>query len=290
MQEKITLACITQDRIENIKRLLNRCIDYVDRVIIVDSFSVDGTREWAENFSPKVLVVQRQWDDSFARQYNEYLKYVEDGWVLILDDDEYPSKALLKSLPEVIEKSNNYRNYGIVEYRCNPIDIDNNGIIIGDNGPVNYYRQLFYKYEVGMRYIIDLHQSLIGHKNRNVVKREEVYYHIKSEQDMYRNAIRNWWIDGVWMTGASSGFRPPEWYELRDVVLEAYPDVKVFGDWNSIMLIGNMDKRIKDHLYKIKDIKDEHPNRLFNELRATWRYYFEMLHPEEKIEYEKNLS
>ena len=43
-----------------------------------------------------------------------------------------------------------------------------------------------------------------------------------------------------------------------------------------------MDQSVKDYLYKIKDIPDEPPTRLLNELRAYRKYYFEKLHPEEK--------
>jgi hypothetical protein len=151
-----------------------------------------------------------------------------------------------------------------------------------DTGPCNYYRQIFYLYQPGMKYMIDLHQALVGYKNGRMIRRPETYYHIKSDRDEYRNACRNWWIAGVWMPNASSGIKHKEWYELRGIVLKAYPDIKVFGDFNSIMIKGNMDQAVRDYLYKIKDIPDEQPDRLLNELRAYWKYYFEKLHPEEK--------
>jgi hypothetical protein len=48
------------------------------------------------------------------------------------------------------------------------------------------------------------------------------------------------------------------------------------------MVKGNMDQKVKDYLISVKDIPDEPPERLLNELRAYWKYYFEKLHPEEK--------
>jgi hypothetical protein len=211
------------------------------------------------------------------------------GWVLLCDDDELPSEALLKSLRDIVKESEEGKRYSCVEFTCHPIEIDRDGKIIGDNGPVQYYRQIFFLYQTNMKYMIDLHQALVGYKNGRMIRRPETYYHIKSDDDNYRNACRNWWIAGVWMSGASDGIRHPEWHELRKVVLESYPDVKVFSDFNAIMVKGNMDKRVKDHLYKIKDIQDSPPDRYFNELRAYWRYYFEKLWPNERIEYEKNM-
>jgi len=283
MSETITLACVTQNRIKNIQRNIPKMIDYVDRIVIVDGFSVDGTKEWLENYSDKITVVQREWDDSFANQYNRYLDEINDGWVLILDDDEIASIKLLKSLRKLIEESDGGKRYDMVECQAYPLEVDRNGIILSDNGPVNYYRHIFYKYNPGMKYTINLHQNLVGHKIGRPIRTNASYYHIKSEIDEYRNACRNWWIAGVWIDGTNSGYQPPEWHELRAVVVAAYPSVKVFNNFNDILIKGNLDQSVKDYLLKIKDIPDEKPNRLFNEFRAIYKYYFEMLHPEEQI-------
>jgi hypothetical protein len=282
MSEIITLCCVTQNRINKVKNLVQKTIDYVDAMVFVDAFSVDGTKEWLESYSPKIKVVQRKWDDSFARQYDRFVKEIKGGWLLILDDDELASEGMLKALRDIIAQSDGGRIYDIVEFRCHPMEIDKNGVIVSDPGPVHYYRTLLHRYHPGMRYVIDLHQNLIGHRYRRFSRREELYYHIKTDEDGYRNACRNWWIDGVWLDGASSGFRPPEWQEFKSLVQSVYPEVEVFNDFNTIMVKGNMDQRIKDYLYKIKDIPDEKPNRLFNELRSFWKYYFNILHPEEK--------
>ena len=282
MDEIITLCCATQNNIDKVKFLVNRCLDYVDKMVFVDGFSVDGTKEWLEERSPRITVVQREWDDSFANQYNRFIQEINVGWMLICDDDEFPGIEMLRSLRSIVEGADFGRKYDIVEFRSNDIETDSNNVIVYEKGPGNHYRQMLHRYSPGMKYIIDLHQHLIGHKYGRGIRRQEIYYHVKSDRDMYRNACRNWWIDGVWLSGASSGYRPQEWQELRDVVLSAYPEVRVFNDFNAIMVKGNMKEEVKDHLYKIKDIKDEPPQRFFNELRAYWKYYFEKLHPEEQ--------
>jgi glycosyltransferase involved in cell wall biosynthesis len=282
MQEKITYVGITQNRIKNLKMNIPKLIDYVDRAVIVDGYSVDGTKEWLESFSPKIFVPQRKWDDNFGAQHGEYLKHVGEGWCLLCDDDEVPSEELLKNMRQVIDESDEGRKYCVVEYRCNSIDVDKNGKILRDSGPENYRKQLLFKYMPNMYYFVNLHQCLVGHKNGRHLKRHEVYYHIKTEEDSYRGACRNWWVAGVWLGGATEGILVKEWYELKDVVKKAYPHVNVFNDFNDIMIKGNIDQSVKDYICKVKDIQDEPPERILNELRAYWKYYFDILHPEEK--------
>jgi hypothetical protein len=282
MSEIINFACVTQNRIKNMQRNIPKILPYVDRAVIVDGYSVDGTKEWLESYSDKITVVQRKWDDSFANQYNRYLDEIKEGWVLICDDDELPSKRMLESLRSLVDNSDDGNRYSIVEFTCHPLCIDKEGKIVEDNGPATYWRQIFFKYNPGMRYMIDLHQAIVGYKNQRQIRRKEEYYHIKSEEDNFRNACRNWWIDGVWLPRASNGYHPPEWQEFKDVIRRHYPHVNVFNDVNEIFIKGNIHPEVKKYLEKIKDIQDEPPKRLFNELRAFYRYYYEFLHPEEK--------
>ena len=217
----------------------------------------DGTKEWLETQGPKVKVVQRQWDDSFARQYNRFVQEISEGWLLILDDDEVPSADMLKIMREVVaDLIIGGRKYDMIEFKSHPIEIDKDNKIVNNNGPVNYYRFLLHRYNPGMKYVIDLHQNLVGHKYRSPLRREETYYHIKTAEDGYRNSSRNWWIAGVWLPNDTIGYKPPEWHEFNTLVKSVYPHINVFSDFNAILVKGNMDERIKDYLYKIKDIPD----------------------------------
>ncbi len=290
-KERINYAGITQNRLHLIKRNIPKVIDYVDNIVIVDGFSTDGTKEWLENYSPKITVVQRKWDDNFSNQHNAYLGPIEDGWVLVCDDDELPSVDLLKCLPEVIEESNGGYKYCTVEFRSHPMR-EEDGEIVEDPGPSNFHKEIFFKYNPGMHYDVNLHQSMNGyfidekkHKKHILLKRRpELYYHLKPNTELYRSAVRNWWVAGIWPGGEiKEGIKCPEWYEMKDLVKEVYPQVKVYRDFDEIMVSGNIDKRIKDFFIKYKDIPDEEDKtRFMNELRAYWKYYFDILHPEEK--------
>jgi hypothetical protein len=97
-----------------------------------------------------------------------------------------------------------------------------------------------------------------------------------------RDSCRNWWISGVWNDDINAGVQPKEWHDFRKLVLDAYPDVKVFADIDNIMKAGNMDQKIKDYLTQVVPfLVDEGQNRKFWELKQFARYYFNILHPSE---------
>lgn len=279
--DSITYVVVTQDRLENNKRNFPVILPYVDRAVVVDGFSKDGTLEYLKSLGSKVQVVQNKWEDSFAKQYNQYLKHIKGGWVLLCDDDELPSDGLLRSLRELVKQSEKGSKFSTVEFRANDISYQ-----VGkwdqrvDNGPCEYYRQIFFKWYPDMRYEIDLHQALIGLRGP-VARCTEHYYHIKSTRDEYRNACRNFFIEGPWPSGArTQGLRCEKWQELRDVVKGQHPEVEVYADLNSLLVSGQISQVVEQFIKDHKDYKRGAPDDVYNELRAYYRYYFEILHPE----------
>jgi glycosyltransferase involved in cell wall biosynthesis len=278
--DSITYVVVTQDRLENNKRNFPVILPHVDRAVVVDGFSKDGTFDYLKSLGSKVQIVQNKWEDSFAKQYNQYLKHIKGGWVLLCDDDELPSDGLLRSLRELVKQSENGSKFSTVEFRANDISYQ-----VGkwdqrvDNGPCEYYRQIFFKWYPDMRYEIDLHQALIGLRGP-IARCTEHYYHIKSTRDEYRNACRNWWVAGIWHGGASDGVRGPEWHALRDLALKHHPEIEVFSDFNAHLVSGSIHPDVETHIRGLKDYKRGDQDDFFNELRAFYRYYFEILHPE----------
>jgi glycosyltransferase involved in cell wall biosynthesis len=274
LMERIHFVCITQNRVENLRRNLPEILPFVDSAVIIDGGSTDETQEYLESLAPKVKRVYRKWDDSFCNQYNEYLKHISDGWILICDDDELPSREMLESLRLVLEASEGGNKYSCVRYRAVSEDPDSGW----RSEPTNYYREMFFRWTARLKYVRDPHQSLKGYYNGKMINRDEVYYHYKNQHQNFYNGCRNYWIAGVWLTEHSQdGVRGPDWNELKQVVLECYPDVKVFRDLNALMEEGNIHPRLKEWLRKWKD----HPDKRYFELRLWHEYYFEFLHPEE---------
>lgn len=271
--EQITYVCITQNRLENLKRNFAQVLPYVDRAVIIDGGSVDGTEEFCKA-TPKVEWHYRKWDDSFANQYNEYLKYIGSGWVLIADDDELPSEGLLASLRRIAEESDEGRNFCCVEFRSWAINPDDNP---PKDHPDDYWRKLFFRYQPGMKYVVDLHQCLVGYQNNKHVRSDLIYYHIKTARDVARNACRNYFIAGIWLPNASDGLRGPEWHAFRDIVKKAYPEVSTFAELDRLFIQGNVHDSVKNWMVEYRD----YGSNLYHELHHFFEYYFEMLHPEE---------
>lgn len=82
--EKLTAIILTFNEESNIKRVLDKLL-WIERIIVVDSFSTDHTIEILEGY-PNVEIHYRKFD-SFANQCNYALTLVNSEWVISLDAD-----------------------------------------------------------------------------------------------------------------------------------------------------------------------------------------------------------
>ena len=274
--EKITFVCVTQNRVGNLKRNFPRILPYVDKAVIIDGGSVDGTEEYCKSFD-NVEWYHRKWDDSFANQYNEYLKHVNEGWVLIFDDDEFPSEELMRELPQIVESSQKGDKFSCVEFRSWSINPEDNP---PKDHPDDYWRKMFFRYQSGMHYSVDLHQCLVGYQNGKHARSNLTYQHIKTPRDVARNACRNYFIAGIWLPNASDGLRGEEWKKLHDIIKKHYPLVTTFSDLNTIFVGGGVKAELQDWLIEHKDFGSN----LYHEVHHFFEYYFEILNPHEYTE------
>jgi len=271
--DTITYVCVTQNRVENLRRNFPQILPYVDRAVIIDGGSADETEVYCKS-QPKVEWHYRKWDDSFANQYNEYLKHIDEGWVLLCDDDELPSKEMLEALRGIVADSGDGETYSCVEFRSWSINSDDE---TPKDHPDDYWRKILFLYSPGMKYQVDLHQCLMGYKTGRHARSNLVYYHIKSIQDVARNACRNYFIAGIWLPNSTDGLRGPEWMDFRAIVKRCYPEVGTFSDLNSLFIKGGIHQDLKDWIISHKD----YGSNLYHEVHHYFEYYFEMLHPEE---------
>jgi len=272
--DSITYVTVTQDRLSNNRRNMPVVMPHVDRVVVVDGFSKDGTFEYLQSLGSKVQVFQREWDDSFANQYNEYLRHIKGGWVLILDDDELPSEQMASVLREVVKQSEGGTKFDTVEFRANDISyVEGEWENHLDNGPCEYYRQMFFKWNPNLRYDIHLHQSLQGLRGP-AAKLKAHYYHIKSTKDELRNACRNYFISGEWPpTPVREGYKTAEWHEMKAILTKKHPEVKVFGHMNSLIVSNQICQEIKDWAAKYAHHNEGVEGESAGELRCYQRYF-----------------
>jgi len=109
---KLPLSAIitTFNEEEHIEALLQQ-LDWVDEVLVVDSFSSDKTVELIEAFD--VTLVQRKYTGP-AEQKNWALQQVKHPWVLILDADERITTELKTEIQTFLQNpSTEYAGYWI---------------------------------------------------------------------------------------------------------------------------------------------------------------------------------
>lgn len=292
--ESLTFACVSKPHLDRLQILVPKVLPYIDRAVIVVGEKDQESVDYLKSLGDKVEVYYYKWHDNFAASWNAYLKQIKDGFVLILDDDEVPSDSMLESLDGYINASAHGENFCCVGFRCNPISEGQ------DLGPCDYYRQVFFRYAPGMKYISadpesGCHQHLYGLQNNRIIrsKDNEVYYHIKSLKDEYRNASRNYFIYGIWRNDQDIQ-RREEWSELHFLIQEIYSEVESFPDLDRLLIAGNIHQRLKDWMVKWwnnlqegSDYLNSHPDYLYtdyNETRAIIQYMYKYLHPEQKPE------
>jgi glycosyltransferase involved in cell wall biosynthesis len=271
--DEITYVVVTQDRLGHNQRNFPIILPHVDRAVVVDGYSKDGTYEYLKSLGPKVEVYQREWDDSFANQYNEYLKHLKGGWVLLCDDDEVPSEEMLLSLRELVKRSNGGAEFGVVEFRSNDISyVEGDWENRVDNGPCDYFRQIFFKWHPDMHYTVHLHQALQGMRGP-VVRCNAHYYHIKSTKDELRNSCRNYFISGEWPSyPVEEGIKTTEWNEMKAILAEHHPEVKIFSQLNGLLVSGQVCQEFKDWANGYAHHNEGVEGESSGELRAFARY------------------
>ncbi|WP_291959824.1 glycosyltransferase family 2 protein [Maribacter sp.] len=101
-KEQLTALVITYNEIGYIEKCIES-VSFADEIIVVDSFSTDGTYEYLKS-NPKVKVIQNPFEN-FTAQKSFALKQAKNDWVLFLDADEVVSDALQKEIKETVSSN-----------------------------------------------------------------------------------------------------------------------------------------------------------------------------------------
>lgn len=100
---KISVLLITYNEYNHLVKLLPK-LDFVDEVIIVDSYSTDSTKELIDQY-PKVQFIQQTFND-FSSQRNYAIEKAKNEWILFLDADEGYSDKFIHEIQQIINSSN----------------------------------------------------------------------------------------------------------------------------------------------------------------------------------------
>jgi len=113
----LTALVLTRDEETNIERTL-RAIQWINKVVIIDSFSSDRTVELAQKVHPTLEIAQREFD-THATQWNFGLDQIQTEWVLTLDADYEVSPELAAEIQRLDPPSTTAGYEADFEYRIN---------------------------------------------------------------------------------------------------------------------------------------------------------------------------
>lgn len=85
--KKLSLTMIVKNESENLKRCLDSVKFIADEIIVVDTGSIDNTKEIAQGYG--ATVYDFVWNNNFSDARNYALKQSTGDWNLVLDADEY---------------------------------------------------------------------------------------------------------------------------------------------------------------------------------------------------------
>jgi glycosyltransferase involved in cell wall biosynthesis len=100
---KLSVIIPTYNEIDYIEDAI-KSINFADEIIVIDSFSTDGTKEKAMALGCKVLA--REFDN-FSAQKNYAINYATGDWILFIDADERVSQRLKIEMLSEIDKNTN---------------------------------------------------------------------------------------------------------------------------------------------------------------------------------------
>ncbi len=106
--KSLSAVIITFNEEKNIERCLKSLIPIVDEIVVVDSYSVDGTAEICRKYD--VIFKERKWDN-YSEQKNYANSLVTSDYILSIDADEEISKELQDSVRNLKSTKNNVDGY-----------------------------------------------------------------------------------------------------------------------------------------------------------------------------------
>lgn len=97
----LSVAMITFNEERIIEKTLSAIHNWVDEIVVVDSFSTDKTIDILEYFN--VSLYKEKWQ-GYSKQKNLAISKCNGSWILVLDADEIVNDALKREILDTIKK------------------------------------------------------------------------------------------------------------------------------------------------------------------------------------------
>lgn len=133
----LSLCMIVRDEEDVLERCLKSIKDIVDEIIIVDTGSIDKTKEIALKYTDKLY--HFEWIDNFAAARNFSFSKAEKDFVMWLDADDVIWEEDIKKLKELKEELSNDTDYVTMIYN---LDFDEFGNVNLSNRRIRLVNRL----------------------------------------------------------------------------------------------------------------------------------------------------
>ena len=222
-----------------------------------------------------VEVYAREWDDDFPEMRNFYLCLAQHGdWLVVEDSDEYHCDNTFKEIRNLVATAER-EGY-------NMLLVNAHDFFGEDFRKSDFFKGLIYRKEPGMRHVgvgnvPKVHETLVSPmvpvKACKLDPEHYWYDHFKSMDDIYERAARNVFIAGG---GNNVGDVNHQWKVLRNICESL--GITRWHQFREYLRKGNIDPRLKEWIIDNRRMGFDWQN----EMADLFRYYFHVLHPEER--------
>src|SRR5687767_12961429 len=98
----VSLCMIVRNEEQNLAECLSPVATLFDEIVIIDTGSLDQTRQIARRFTPHVY--DFPWCDDFAAAKNESVRRASGDWIFWLDADDRLAPRAIDQLPGVLNR------------------------------------------------------------------------------------------------------------------------------------------------------------------------------------------
>ena len=106
----LSVAIITFNEERIIEKTLSAIHNWVDEIVVVDSYCTDNTKNLLEIFN--VVLYQEKWR-GYSQQRSFAISKCRGKWILMLDADEVVTNPLVAEIKEVIKRNSGFDGYKI---------------------------------------------------------------------------------------------------------------------------------------------------------------------------------
>ena len=110
----ISLCMIVKDEEKTLERCLNSVKSFIDEIIIVDTGSIDKTKEIAERFKAKIY--DFKWVNDFAAARNFSFSKATSEYIMWLDGDDFIDNDNINKIEVLLKNFDNSYDYVNAEY------------------------------------------------------------------------------------------------------------------------------------------------------------------------------